>query len=283
MLVAGNPHGSSYVYEARTGQQLAVQAPFRVDGPARATAVSDDGRHLLAAVGHGYLFRYEYNSLRAQQEREQQQKQQEAEEQQQLLELEQQRLQEEAEQLQALEQAAPTGLSAATEQPAAAAAGAGGSAAAQEAGTVDAIEQDEQMTDVAPPPPAVAATGGSTGSPTPIASTPVAAGGRTALQHSPGLQNMDLDQPRPAAAAASEAAATEASTAPRQPLSALDVQGSLPGAGAAGAAALAATPQHTGQAAGDGQVPSSSKRQKVEGAAGVSKVEVSPLLFRRTP
>jgi hypothetical protein len=172
-------------------------------------------------------------------------------------------------------------------QPEAAVAGVRRSAAAMAAGTVDPIEQDEHMTDVVPPPAEAAAAAGGTGgsgSQTPIAATPVAAGPSTMFQHSPGLQNMDLDQPTPAGtASAAAAAAAAAGAAPRQPLSALDVQGSLPGAGAVGAATLTATPQHAGQAAGDGQVPSSSKRQRVEGGAGVSTVQVSPLLFRRTP
>ena len=38
---------------------------MQVTGPVLACALSDDCRHLLAAIGNGYVFRYEYRRPKA--------------------------------------------------------------------------------------------------------------------------------------------------------------------------------------------------------------------------
>jgi hypothetical protein len=52
------------VYEAATGSQVACVAAIRVTGPVRAAGMSSDGRHVLAAVGSGYVFRFEEKQRR---------------------------------------------------------------------------------------------------------------------------------------------------------------------------------------------------------------------------
>ncbi|KAG2499903.1 hypothetical protein HYH03_002191 [Edaphochlamys debaryana] len=56
----GNYSGDLYVYDAVAGTRVAHHAPYKVGGPARAVALSEDGRHLLAIRGNGYILRYEY-------------------------------------------------------------------------------------------------------------------------------------------------------------------------------------------------------------------------------
>ena len=48
------------MYAAATGQQLAHVAAAKVSDPVRACVLSADCRHLLAAVGDGFIFRFEY-------------------------------------------------------------------------------------------------------------------------------------------------------------------------------------------------------------------------------
>ncbi|CAK0786987.1 hypothetical protein CVIRNUC_010203 [Coccomyxa viridis] len=59
-ICAGNSSGDVRVYDTHTGKQVALVSPIKVTGPVLACALSDDCRHLLAAVGNGYVFRYEY-------------------------------------------------------------------------------------------------------------------------------------------------------------------------------------------------------------------------------
>ncbi|PNH05875.1 hypothetical protein TSOC_007830 [Tetrabaena socialis] len=60
-LAVGSASGDVYVYDMATGDRTAHhQTVTRLKGPVRAAAMSEDGRHLLAVRGNGYLFRYEY-------------------------------------------------------------------------------------------------------------------------------------------------------------------------------------------------------------------------------
>ncbi len=56
---AGNSAGDVYLYDTATGGRAArVAAAHKLSGPVRAAALSEDGRHLLAARGNGYILRY---------------------------------------------------------------------------------------------------------------------------------------------------------------------------------------------------------------------------------
>jgi hypothetical protein len=59
-LAMGNHSGEVFVYDAATGARAAAVSAAKVGGPVRAAALSDDCRHLLAAVGAGFVFRFEY-------------------------------------------------------------------------------------------------------------------------------------------------------------------------------------------------------------------------------
>ncbi|KAG2448386.1 hypothetical protein HYH02_006968 [Chlamydomonas schloesseri] len=59
-LCVGNSAGDVYVYDASTGGRAAHHPAHKVGGPARAAALSEDGRHLLVVRGNGYILRYEY-------------------------------------------------------------------------------------------------------------------------------------------------------------------------------------------------------------------------------
>lgn len=59
-LPAGNHNATAYVYDTSTGLQAARVEAIRVQGSVRACGLSEDCRHLLMAVGSGYVFRFEY-------------------------------------------------------------------------------------------------------------------------------------------------------------------------------------------------------------------------------
>jgi hypothetical protein len=47
------------VYSTNSGERLGHVSAIKVSAPVRACALTDDGRHLLAAVGN-FVFRFEY-------------------------------------------------------------------------------------------------------------------------------------------------------------------------------------------------------------------------------
>lgn len=59
-LLQGNSKGDCYVYDSASGARLTHVAPVRISAPVRACGLSACGRHLLAAIGKGFVFRYEY-------------------------------------------------------------------------------------------------------------------------------------------------------------------------------------------------------------------------------
>ncbi|GIL42825.1 hypothetical protein Vafri_678 [Volvox africanus] len=59
-ICVGNPAGDVYVYDTSSGARAAHYSAQKVRGPARAAALSEDGRHLLTVHGNGYILRYEY-------------------------------------------------------------------------------------------------------------------------------------------------------------------------------------------------------------------------------
>lgn len=56
----GNTYGECFVYDSETGNRQAHVAAIKVSAPVRACALSNDCRHLLAAIGKGFIFRFEY-------------------------------------------------------------------------------------------------------------------------------------------------------------------------------------------------------------------------------
>lgn len=56
---AGNQAATAYVYDATTGRQMTRVEAIRVQGTVRACGLSEDCRHLVMVVGHGYVFRFE--------------------------------------------------------------------------------------------------------------------------------------------------------------------------------------------------------------------------------
>ena len=56
----GNTTGDVYVYDVSDGKRMAHVAPIKVSAPVKACGISPDCRHLLAAVGNGFIFRFEY-------------------------------------------------------------------------------------------------------------------------------------------------------------------------------------------------------------------------------
>ena len=48
------------MYDTASGARVARTSPYRVVGPVRACGLSADCRHLLAVLGKGFIFRYEY-------------------------------------------------------------------------------------------------------------------------------------------------------------------------------------------------------------------------------
>lgn len=58
--VQGNSKGDCFVFDTTSGERLAHVSPVRISAPVRAAGLSVDGRHLLAAIGRGFVFRFEY-------------------------------------------------------------------------------------------------------------------------------------------------------------------------------------------------------------------------------
>jgi len=56
----GNSSGSCYVFDADTGARVTAVSAIKVSAPVRSCALSEDCRHLVAAVGKGFVFRFEY-------------------------------------------------------------------------------------------------------------------------------------------------------------------------------------------------------------------------------
>lgn len=59
-LPAGNHQAAAYVYHTATGRQVTRVEAIRVQGSVRACGLSEDCRHLVMVVGHGYVFRFEH-------------------------------------------------------------------------------------------------------------------------------------------------------------------------------------------------------------------------------
>lgn len=59
-LVQGNTTGDVYVYDTADGKRMTHVAPIKVSAPVRACGLSPDCRHLLAVIGNGFIFRFEY-------------------------------------------------------------------------------------------------------------------------------------------------------------------------------------------------------------------------------
>lgn len=60
-IAVGNTQGDSFVFDAHSGQKCAHVTPIKVSAPVRACGLSNDCRHLLTALGNGFIFRFEYN------------------------------------------------------------------------------------------------------------------------------------------------------------------------------------------------------------------------------
>lgn len=60
VLFQGNTTGDVYVYDTSDGKRMTHVAPIKVSAPVRACGLSPDCRHLLAVVGNGFIFRFEY-------------------------------------------------------------------------------------------------------------------------------------------------------------------------------------------------------------------------------
>ena len=56
----GNTTGDVYVYDSSDGKRMSHVAPIKVSAPVRACGLSPDCRHLLAVIGNGFIFRFEY-------------------------------------------------------------------------------------------------------------------------------------------------------------------------------------------------------------------------------
>ncbi|CAL8464853.1 g4388 [Coccomyxa elongata] len=59
-ICAGNSIGDVRVYDVSSGRQVALVSPIKISAPVRACGLSEDCRHLVAVLGNGYIFRYEY-------------------------------------------------------------------------------------------------------------------------------------------------------------------------------------------------------------------------------
>lgn len=66
ILFQGNTTGDVYVYNTSDGNRMTHVAPIKVSAPVRACGLSPDCRHLLAVVGNGFIFRFEYRRPNAQ-------------------------------------------------------------------------------------------------------------------------------------------------------------------------------------------------------------------------
>ena len=60
VLLQGNTTGDVYVYDTSDGKRMTHVAPIKVSAPVRACGLSPDCRHLLAVIGNGFIFRFEY-------------------------------------------------------------------------------------------------------------------------------------------------------------------------------------------------------------------------------
>ena len=56
----GNDVGECFVYDSETGRRQANVSFPKVSASVRACALTNDCRHLLAAMGNGFIFRFEY-------------------------------------------------------------------------------------------------------------------------------------------------------------------------------------------------------------------------------
>eukprot|EP00775_Hariotina_reticulata_P007224 gene7224-7437_t len=59
-VCVGNHNATAYVFDTTTGFQLTKVEACKVEGCVKACALSEDCRHLLMAVGAGFIFRFEY-------------------------------------------------------------------------------------------------------------------------------------------------------------------------------------------------------------------------------
>jgi len=59
-LPVGNHQAAVYVFHTATGRQVTRVEAIRVQGSVRACGLSEDCRHLVMVVGHGYVFRFEH-------------------------------------------------------------------------------------------------------------------------------------------------------------------------------------------------------------------------------
>ncbi|KAK9857210.1 hypothetical protein WJX84_002581 [Apatococcus fuscideae] len=67
-VAVGSTSGDVNVFETASGSRLAHVAPIKVSGPVKACGISADCRHLLAVLGNGFIFRYEYRTPEADKE-----------------------------------------------------------------------------------------------------------------------------------------------------------------------------------------------------------------------
>ncbi|KAI3433327.1 hypothetical protein D9Q98_003145 [Chlorella vulgaris] len=59
-IAVGNSKGDCFVYDAASGDRVVHVSAIRVSAPVRACGLSHDCRHLLAVLGKGFIFRFEY-------------------------------------------------------------------------------------------------------------------------------------------------------------------------------------------------------------------------------
>ncbi|PSC76625.1 wd g-beta repeat-containing [Micractinium conductrix] len=59
-ISVGNSKGDCYVYDSDSGERAAHVSAIRVSAPVRACGLSEDCRHLMAVLGKGFVFRFEY-------------------------------------------------------------------------------------------------------------------------------------------------------------------------------------------------------------------------------
>ncbi len=57
MPLPGSSSGDVYIFNSSTGHKAGHVSAIKVTGPVHSCALSDDGRHLLAVVGNGFIFR----------------------------------------------------------------------------------------------------------------------------------------------------------------------------------------------------------------------------------
>ncbi|KAK9807273.1 hypothetical protein WJX73_006418 [Symbiochloris irregularis] len=58
-ICVGNSQGHVYIYDSSSGARMTHVAPGKVSAPVRACGLSQDCRHLLVAMGQGFIFRHE--------------------------------------------------------------------------------------------------------------------------------------------------------------------------------------------------------------------------------